>query len=261
MNYWTQSKDNIYVAAHRGWSTVYPENTLLAFKKAIEIGVDQIETDVRITRDGELVCIHDATVDRTTNGTGKVCDKLLSELKTLDAGSWKGAEFAGERIPTFIEFLDENDPQDKKHIDYYNEYFSEKTAVAGQYSVFTFTQEELLKLTGPGVEKAVVFTTLADGTKSITAQELAGMTVGANYSISDVFVRVKDARGNEVLKNVFRAKSPRVREVSMTEMNSSWQKFMYDGVQDFADGKHTLEITVQLSTGELLTAFSGKLNP
>jgi len=162
---------------------------------------------------------------------------------------------------TFIEFLDENDPQDKKHIDYYNEYFSEKTAVAGQYSVFTFTQEELLELTGPGVEKAVVFTTLADGTKSITAQELAGMTVGANYSISDVFVRVKDARGNEVLKNVFRAKSPRVREVSMTEMNSSWQKFMYDGVQDFADGKHTLEITVQLSTGELLTAFSGKLNP
>ena len=82
MNYWTLSKDNIYVAAHRGWSTVYPENTLLAFRKAIEIGVDQIETDVRITRDGELVCIHDATVDRTTNGTGKVCDKNLAELTT-----------------------------------------------------------------------------------------------------------------------------------------------------------------------------------
>ena len=106
MNYWTLSKDNIYVAAHRGWSTVYPENTLLAFRKAIEIGVDQIETDVRITRDGELVCIHDATVDRTTNGTGKVCDKNLAELKTLDAGSWKGAEFAGEKIPTFIEFME-----------------------------------------------------------------------------------------------------------------------------------------------------------
>ena len=106
MNYWTQSKDNIYVAAHRGWSTLYPENTVLAFKKAIEIGVDQIETDVRITRDGELVCIHDATVDRTTNGTGKVCEKTLAELETLDAGSWKGAEFAGEKIPTFIEFME-----------------------------------------------------------------------------------------------------------------------------------------------------------
>ena len=106
MNYWTESKDNIYVAAHRGWSTVYPENTALAFKKAIEIGVDQIETDVRITLDGELVCIHDATVDRTTNGKGKVCEKTLAELKTLDAGSWKGAEFAGEKIPTFIEFME-----------------------------------------------------------------------------------------------------------------------------------------------------------
>lgn len=162
---------------------------------------------------------------------------------------------------TFIEFLDENDPQDKKHIDYYNEYFSEKSAVAGQYKTFTFTNEELLEMTGPGVEKAVVFTTLAEGADSITVNEFSGMTVGANYSISDVFVRVKDAKGNEVLKNVFRARSPRIREVSMTEMNSSWQKFMYDGVQDFADGKHTLEIIVQISTGELLTAFSGKLNP
>ena len=106
MNYWTQSKDNVFVAAHRGWSTLYPENTLLAFRKALEIGVDQIETDVRITRDGELVCIHDATVDRTTNGTGKVAEMTLGELKALDAGSRKGAEFAGEKIPTFIEFLE-----------------------------------------------------------------------------------------------------------------------------------------------------------
>ena len=87
MNYWTESKDNIYVAAHRGWSTLYPENTLLAFKKSIEIGVDQIETDVRITRDGELVCIHDATVDRTTNGTGLVRELTLTQLKLLDAGA------------------------------------------------------------------------------------------------------------------------------------------------------------------------------
>lgn len=162
---------------------------------------------------------------------------------------------------TFIEFLDENDPQDKKHIDYYNEYFSEKSAVAGQYDVFQLTDEELKEMTGPGVEKAVVFTTLPEDAKSINVREFAGMTVGANYSISDVFVRVRDAKGNEVLKNIYRAKSPRVREVPMTEMNSTWQGFMYDGVQDFADGKHTLEITVQLSTGELLTAFSGTLNP
>lgn len=106
MNYWTQSKDNIYVAAHRGWSAKYPENTMLAFRKALELDVDQLETDVRITRDGELVLIHDATVDRTTDGSGKVCDMTLEELRALDAGSWKDPSFAGERIPTFIELME-----------------------------------------------------------------------------------------------------------------------------------------------------------
>ena len=59
MNYWTQSKQNIFVAAHRGWRSKYPENTLAAFRAALELGVDQIETDVRVTADGELVLIHD----------------------------------------------------------------------------------------------------------------------------------------------------------------------------------------------------------
>lgn len=99
MNYWTQSKTNIFVAAHRGWCAKYPENTMLAFKKAIELGVDQIETDVRITKDNELVLIHDATLERTTNGTGKVCDHTLAELKQFDAGK-------GEQIPTLGELFD-----------------------------------------------------------------------------------------------------------------------------------------------------------
>ena len=106
MNYWTQSEKNIYVAAHRGWSELYPENTMLAFRKALELGVDQLETDVRVTKDGELVCFHDEIVDRTTDGEGRVCDKTLAEIKALDAGSHKGAEFAGEQIPTFIEFME-----------------------------------------------------------------------------------------------------------------------------------------------------------
>jgi len=99
MNYWTQSKDNIWVAAHRGFSSDYPENTMSAFKAAIDVGVDQIETDVRITKDGELVLIHDPTVDRTTNGSGKVNSFTLAELKQLDAGK-------GEKIPTFIELME-----------------------------------------------------------------------------------------------------------------------------------------------------------
>ncbi|MBQ7767922.1 MAG: hypothetical protein IJ403_03455 [Oscillospiraceae bacterium] len=99
MNYWTQSEKNIFVAAHRGWCSKYPENTMLAFQKALELGVDQIETDIRITKDNELVLIHDATLERTTNGTGKVCDHTLAELKQLDAGK-------GEQIPTLRELLE-----------------------------------------------------------------------------------------------------------------------------------------------------------
>jgi glycerophosphoryl diester phosphodiesterase len=106
MNYWTQSKDNVFVAAHRGWSEKYSENTIEAFKAAIEIGVDQLEMDIRITKDDQLVVIHDAKVDRTTNGTGFVRDFTLAELKELDAGSHKGEEFKGAKIPTLIEFME-----------------------------------------------------------------------------------------------------------------------------------------------------------
>ena len=71
-NYWTQSNDNIFVAAHRGWSAAYPENSMIAFQKAAELGVDQIELDIRVTKDDVLVVFHDETVERVSNGTGKV---------------------------------------------------------------------------------------------------------------------------------------------------------------------------------------------
>jgi len=77
-----------------------------AFRAAAELGVDQLETDIRITKDGALVLIHDAKVDRTTNGSGLVIEKTLAELNALDAGSYKGAQFAGCRIPTFLELME-----------------------------------------------------------------------------------------------------------------------------------------------------------
>ena len=106
MNYWTQSKENIWVAAHRGWSSDYPENTMVAFRAAIELGVDQLELDVRVTKDNELVIMHDATVDRTTNGTGHVDEYTLQELRALDAGSHKGEAFKGEQVPTLRELFE-----------------------------------------------------------------------------------------------------------------------------------------------------------
>lgn len=96
----------VNVVAHRGASGYAPENTIASFDKAVTMGADYIEIDVQRSKDGELVVIHDHMVDRTTNGTGHVRDLTIDELKTLDAGSWKGPEFAGERIPTFDEVLD-----------------------------------------------------------------------------------------------------------------------------------------------------------
>lgn len=106
MKFSEQKTNHIYVAAHRGLSATYPENTMEAFRAAVEAGVDQVETDIRITKDGALVLIHDATLDRTTNGTGRVDAYTLAELRELDAGRFKGEKFARCQIPTFDEFID-----------------------------------------------------------------------------------------------------------------------------------------------------------
>lgn len=106
MNFWKQSPNYIYVAAHRGDSARYPENTMESFRAAVEEGVDQIELDVRMTKDGEAIIIHDDTVDRTSNGSGKVIDLSLAELRKLDFGSKKDPQFAGAKAPTFREFMD-----------------------------------------------------------------------------------------------------------------------------------------------------------
>ena len=86
------------VTAHRGFSGRYPENTLLAFEKAVELGVDIVEFDVRATSDGELVIIHDALLDRTTDGSGSVSSHTLADLKRLNAAYWRGPHNTGIRI-------------------------------------------------------------------------------------------------------------------------------------------------------------------
>ncbi len=93
------------VVAHRGASTVCPENTIPAFERAIELGASVIEFDVQLTRDGQLVVVHDLTLDRTTNGRGPVFAADLAEIRGLDAGSWFADEFAGTRVPTLDEVL------------------------------------------------------------------------------------------------------------------------------------------------------------
>lgn len=93
--------------AHRGFSGKYPENSPLAFYKAKEeTDCDGIESDVHITRDGKLVIFHDATVERTSDGTGFIKDKTYEEMLQLDIGSWKSPEFAGQHIWTLGQLLD-----------------------------------------------------------------------------------------------------------------------------------------------------------
>lgn len=89
---------DVVFIAHRGIVPGYPENTIAAFRQAIKYGVDAIEIDLRGTKDGKIVIIHDETLTRTTNGTGTVGNHTLAELKKLDAGN-------GERIPTYEEVL------------------------------------------------------------------------------------------------------------------------------------------------------------
>jgi glycerophosphoryl diester phosphodiesterase len=96
----------VLIIAHRGASGNAPENTLAAFRKAVVLGATFIETDLQLSRDARFVAIHDATVNRTTNGQGAVHDMTLADLRKLDAGSWFGSEFAGERIPTLEEILE-----------------------------------------------------------------------------------------------------------------------------------------------------------
>jgi glycerophosphoryl diester phosphodiesterase len=98
-------KRKVMLTAHRGASGVAPENTLAAIQKALDSPADFIEIDIHQTRDSQLVVMHDATLNRTTNGKGTIVDYSLAEIKKLDAGSWFKPEFKNERVPTLEEVL------------------------------------------------------------------------------------------------------------------------------------------------------------
>jgi glycerophosphoryl diester phosphodiesterase len=96
----------VVAISHRGEHLHHPENTIPAFQEAIRVGADFMEVDVRTTSDGKLVLSHDATVDRCTNGKGKVSEMTFEQIEQLDAGVKSSPEFAGTKVPTFDEVLD-----------------------------------------------------------------------------------------------------------------------------------------------------------
>jgi glycerophosphoryl diester phosphodiesterase len=99
---------------HRGYQAQYPENTMVSFLAAVEAGAQFVELDVTLARDQKVVVMHDDTIDRTTNGSGRVSDHDLDALQRLDAGSWFHSRFTGERIPSLADVLERVAP--KAHI-------------------------------------------------------------------------------------------------------------------------------------------------
>lgn len=190
----------------------------------------------------------------------------LGEVKLFNQGSFDALYTLKslqdkKYIPfTFAELQDPNDPQGQKYLAYYKEMMAKTHAVDNLYSVFTCTDS----CKGTGVEKAETFCTKSSG--SISLADFQAMVVGSNYSISDVFVTVTDGSGAVKLENIFRAGSTHVREVAMTDGNCSWKTdadgnrlTISEGLAALADGKHTVTVAMQLSTGEKLTAFTGTL--
>lgn len=161
---------------------------------------------------------------------------------------------------TCLELLDPEDPQDKKHIDYYYSYADQIVGTKDSYTTFTPKED----CYGQQVEKAYTMCT-AEGS-NITAADFEKMVVGSNYPISDVFVTVTDPSGKVLLKNVHRTDTLYAREVAMSAGVSTWVLDeagnplpISTGVAELADGQNTVTVTMQISTGELLTAFSGTL--
>ena len=192
----------------------------------------------------------------------KLVDGVMVKQQGREAHTYSFAQLLKDNyIPfTFAELLDPNDAQDKKHLDYYHSYADKLEGVKALYNTFEFTDE----VHGDSVEKAVTYSTHQGD--SITAAEFEKLVVGSNYSISDAFITVKDAAGKELLKNTWRATFSNFREVAMSDNKCSWETDadgnlipVSHGIAELANGENTVEVTLQLSTGELLTAYKGTL--
>jgi glycerophosphoryl diester phosphodiesterase len=140
----------VFAIAHRGFSGEAPENTLAAFKRAIEVGSDMIELDVHLSKDGEVIVIHDDTLKRTTTGNGRVADFNLQELRKLDAGFWSGSQFRGEKIPTLKEVFELTRDNILLHIEL-------KEGDLGQYNLIDLTDRTLKEVERAGMLDQVLF--------------------------------------------------------------------------------------------------------
>lgn len=163
---------------------------------------------------------------------------------------------------TFLELLDPANEQDKKHIDFYNSYADKLVAVQDSYTNISFSDE----MNGAGIEKGQVYNSLGRSEGSLSFEELKSLAVASNYSISDVFVIVTDKDGNQLQKNIWRSECYHSREVPMTATRSTFDEdaqgnlsTLCADIEVLAGQGNTIEISLQIGTGEKLIAFRGEL--
>jgi glycerophosphoryl diester phosphodiesterase len=201
--------------AHRGASGDAPEHTLAAYELALKYGADYVEPDLQLTKDGVLVCLHDTTLERTTNvaevfpdrakevkgkKTWPVADFTLAEVQKLDAGVWKGKQFAGQRVPTFQQMID---------------------AVRGKAGIIPETKApEVYGKLGLNMEKAVMAV--------LTANKL--VTPGADPK-TPVVIQSFSAESLKVLRTDHRCKLPLV-----FLFNTDQSAEMLKALKEYADG-------------------------
>ena len=193
---WSKPKRIPLIVGHRGASAVAPENTLASFRRAIEEGADAIELDVHLTKDGEVVVIHDSSLNRTTNGRGRVREHTLNELKRLDAGCWFHKKFHSEKIPTLAEVFEllplsigvnieikadglENKNQDitDRCIDLIKYFKREKSILISSFQYKFLTR---IKLLSPELATALLYDPLHQFSES---KIILAKSVGAKYII------------------------------------------------------------------------------
>ena len=196
--------------AHRGASNFAPENTQSAFRKALELGADFLECDVHLSKDGELIIMHDDKVDRTTNGSGYVKNFTLAELKELDAGGKFHSSFAGEKIITLNELLEEFYGEtglliEIKKPSMYPGIEERVVALLGEYNdlnsiiVQSFDIESMRKMNTllPELEVALL---IKPSIQSLSPQKIIDLTSFAtyiNFNVSYVNKRVIDEIHNQ----------------------------------------------------------------
>jgi len=181
-----------FIASHRGGAATAPENTLPAITAALAAGFDYVEVDVALTADRQPVLMHDKTVDRTTDGHGRLAALTLAEVRALDAGSWFDPAYAGTPVPTLTEFLDALLAADGRAI----------VELKGEWDAAT-VDAAVAEVAARGLERRVVFASFDDRTLALAA---AGSEVLSRLLIlkqlpSDVVSAVSEAGARGVVVN------------------------------------------------------------